>query len=957
MRYKMIKNLSEQLYSFGLCAPRCYYIPFAADQKEDRREKSACYISLNGQWAFQAYERLEDIGGDFCIKKLPNRISVPSCVQYYGYDKFQYVNVRYPIPFNPPYVPVRNPAYHYSRSFEIEKAEELYLVFEGVDSCFYVYINGKYVGFSQISHKMSEFNITEYVHLGENRLDVVVQKWCTGTYFEDQDKWRFTGIFRDVYLLKRPRGHIFDYKIQTKIVNDGAEVLFTYLTGGSTAEVTICGKTEKVSAGKQITFFIKEAKLWSAEQPYLYDLQITCAGETIFEKVGVRSVEVKEGRFLLNDRPIKLYGVNRHDFHPEKGAAVSYEDLENDVRLMKSLNVNAVRTSHYPAAPEFYTLCDKYGLYVISESDLETHGVIALGDAQKGMDKCRQFALLSDDVRFQDTYVERQIANVETNKNHACVVIWSIGNESGYGCNIAAASAEIKKRDNRPVHYEGVSFMERPARDDEYYSSIVDIQSRMYPSVEWMRDEFLSDSREWRPLFLCEYGHAMGNSPGGLKEYWDLMESDDRFMGGCIWEWADHGVKFKNKPFRYGGDFNERTHDRNFCIDGIVTADRKEKSGAREMKFVYQPIAFSRTNSGILLFNKNYFASIIGQLVLIYKREGKELERETEEIMISPRSSIEVKCKSAQTILAYVYVNKKECAFGSFFEENHTLLLNVLPAKIRKEHGVVRAQVNDFSCEFDSVTGEIRELIWKGHLFGRIGLTIWRAPTDNDKDVERILYKVENEARSIEVENEAIVVKGHFLYESCKPIFSYILRYTFGKDSVNVQTEWTCASYGCYIPRFGLSMKFARQFSLLRYCAYGPGESYADKHMGTYKDVFESEVEKEYDHGYVVPQESGSHYKADFVELSDGAVVLRAEGMQSFCAIPYSAQMLTEAMHDDELPVSEYTYLTVDYAMSGIGSYSCGPKLPVKYRVPSHGKGTITLRLTKRDLYEKTANS
>ncbi len=945
----IMKNLSEQLHCFGVCPPRSYYVPFAAGQKNGKRESSDLFLSLNGEWALRAYERIEEIGEDFCKDDLPDRISVPSCVQYFGYDHFQYTNIRYPIPFDPPRVPVQNPAFHYSRTFEADGTEGLYLVFEGVDSCFYVYVNGQYVGFSQISHRISEFDITDFVRKGVNRLDVIVQKWCAGTYFEDQDKWRFTGIFRDVYLLKRSADHLIDYKITTVLSGTDAEVTFSYLCGGADAEVSFCGEKKRVSVGETATFLVKDVRLWSAETPYLYDMLIACAGEVIFERVGVRAIVIADGVFFLNGQPIKLYGVNRHDFHPEKGAAVSYEDMERDIRLMKQLNVNAVRTSHYPSAPEFYRMCDEYGLYVISESDLETHGVLELGSAQGGMDENRRFALLSDDSQYLDTYIERQICNVEVHKNRPCVIIWSLGNESGYGCNIAAASAEVKKRDAHPVHYESHIHMERPARDKEYYSSVVNILSRMYPSVEWMRDEFLPDARDRRPLLLCEYAHAMGNGPGGLKEYWDLMESSERFLGGCIWEWADHGVSYHGAPFRYGGDFGERTHDGNFCIDGIVTPDRQEKSGTREMKRVYQPVAFTRTEKGIALFNKNYFAPLVGELLIVRKQDGRELSRERMQLALAPRSALEIACASAQVILTTLFVGGEERAFGAFFANNFVPQKVVSDAEIITRRGVIAVHTKNLSCEICPVTGELCNITWKGLDLGRIALTIRRAPTDNDTGVDRSLFGAWNEARSILIEGDAIVVRGQFVHESRKPMLLYTLRYTFGTEGVQAEAAWEYPSYGDYVPRFGLVSKLPARFSRLRYCAYGPGESYIDKHLGAYKDVFESNVADEYEHGYIKPQESGSHFDPDFAELSDGETVLRAEGMQSFCAIPYSAETLSEAKHDDELPASDAVYFTLDFGMSGIGSRSCGPKLPLQYRLSAKGEGRIVLRFSRAD--------
>lgn len=946
----MIKNLSEQTSSFGLCPPRSYYIPFGRGQKEAEREQSGRFVSLNGEWGFRAYEKLADIGDDFCTQILPEKINVPSCVQYYGYDYFQYTNVRYPFPYDPPRVPVKNPAYHYSRDFSHDGKGKLYLVFEGVDSCFYVYVNGRFVGFSQISHRLSEFDVTDFAVKGKNRLDVVVQKWCTGSYFEDQDKWRFTGIFRDVYLLKREKGHIIDYKIETSVSDGNAEIVFSHLSGGA-AEVVFGGRKQRVEAGGQACFKVEKAELWSAENPILYDLEILSEGERIFEKVGIRTIEIRDRKYLFNGQPIKFRGVNRHDFHSEKGAAVSLSDIEEDLRLMKTLNINAIRTSHYPSAPEFYKLCDKYGFYVISESDLETHGTTLLDAATAGVSGQRAFALLSDDSAYEKAYVERQIVNVETNKNRPCVAFWSMGNESGWGRNFVAASAEIRRRDSRPIHYESSIYVERPARDDEYYSDCIDIQSRMYPSVEWMRDEYLPDVRERRPLFLCEYAHAMGNSPGGLKEYWDLMESNDSFMGGCIWEWADHGVSYRGGAFRYGGDFGELIHDGNFCIDGIVTPDRKIKSGTLEMKKAYQPLSFERTENGISAFNKNYFSALAGKLVILYKNYGKEEGREELNIAVGPREGIEIPCRDAQTVLVRFFAGEgggvpegTELASEGFFKETFVSQEVTGEAEIFNDGGVVCVHTENADYRFDGISGEISSVKAYGKDLGGIRVCTWRAPTNNDWSVDRFLQNAVNEAREISFEGSCVTVKGNIVYGGRTPLVRYILRYIFGKEGFDVEAEYLGSEYFRCLPRFGMGMKLGKEFDALCYCAYGPQESYSDKHLGTVKDVYRSKVSEEYSHLYIKPQESGSHFGADFAEVSDGKIIVRAEGMNSFSAIGYSAEILTQTKHDDELPVSDAVYFNADFTMSGIGSNSCGPELPLCYRVPKCGTGRIAFR-------------
>ena len=629
----MLKKYYEADRSVGTEPLRAYYVPFGKGAEPSyNREESERFLSLNGTWKIRAYESVSDADG-FWNGAGDEEIPVPSCVQYYGYDFFQYTNVRYPFPFDPPHVPAKNPAYHYSRTFTGRgKGEKTYLVFEGVDSCFYLYVNGAFAGYSQISHRISEFDITRLVTEGENKIDVLVLKWNFGSYLEDQDKWRFTGIFRDVYLLFRPSKHLTDYKIETFVRGADGVVAFENRSKLS-AKLTFNGESKEVGAGGSVSFLVKDARLWSAETPYLYPLSVECGEEVVFERVGIRTSEVKDGVYLLNGKPVKFYGVNRHDFHPEKGAAVSLEDMRGDILLMKKLNVNAVRTSHYPSSPLFYELCDEYGIYVMSESDLESHGSVMCDDTSY----CTGFALVPQNPVFADNSLQRQRCNVEQNKNRPSVVIWSIGNEAGWGRNMIESAKEIRRLDSRPVHYEGV--WNRDPEEfgkEDYYGAPLDLVSRMYPDISWMKNEYLTDERETRPLVLCEYAHAMGNGPGSLKDYWELMESSERFTGGFVWEWADHGVKYGGDGFRYGGDFGEYEHDSNFCIDGIVSPDRKIKAGTLSMKHAYQPLRFTRKGNELVVFNKNFFAAEVGELCL--KQSGEKRER----VCIPPRGSISV---------------------------------------------------------------------------------------------------------------------------------------------------------------------------------------------------------------------------------------------------------------------------------------------------------------------------
>ena len=572
----------ERFERIGTEPHRSYYIPFdESDVIGDAfgiadRTTSSRFLSLDGEWRIKALAGVED----FRIDDEPVEvIAVPSCVQMHGYDQLQYLNVRYPFPVMLPHIPSENPSFHYRRSFNLKKkaGERYYLNFEGVDSAFYLYVNGEKKGYSQISHATSEFDITELVRYGENVLDVLVLKWCVSTYLECQDKFRFTGIFRSVYILARPEKHIRDYKIETRLTSDGGAVIFTnesdipvrFAFGGG--EIT-------VGAGESGEILAPGIIPWSSENPQLYKAYICASGEKIEERIGFREVSIEGCVFKVNGEAIKLRGVNRHDFSHDKGATVSLQDMDRDIRLMKELNVNAVRTSHYPNRPEFYLLCDAFGIYVMDEADLEMHGAASRFGGYE-LDPWMEYA---ENEFFEPGITDRHAALCERDKNRTSVIIWSLGNESSYGKAFFNGAKYIKSRDSRPVHYEGL----QNADEKYYYTDAVDMVSMMYPSPATIREKVLNNPEETRPFVLCEYSHAMGNSCGDMAEYWELIYSNEQMMGAFVWEWADHGI-LTDRGFLYGGDFGEDIHDGNFCIDGLVTPDRRLKSGALEMKAVY----------------------------------------------------------------------------------------------------------------------------------------------------------------------------------------------------------------------------------------------------------------------------------------------------------------------------------------------------------------------------------
>ena len=837
----------------GVEKPRGYYIPFGDNQEFAfsygilDKVKSNRYISLDGEWLFKVHDDISSVQVD---EELDNKIPVPDCVQMHGYDRIQYINTRYPFPVDPPYIRVKNPTFHYRRKFEItDLTKKYYLNFEGVDSFFYVFINGTCIGYSQISHSPSEWDISAQVREGENTIDVIVLKWSAGSYLECQDKFRFSGIFRSVYLLVRPPHHIRDFKIETNIKSEDGILVVTNLSD-IPFSVKFLNIVKEVSPNGQIEFNTKNVKKWTADNPELYDVVLFAEGEKILQRIGFRTVGVRDGIYLINDEKIKLKGVNRHEFSPAGGASVTIEETLRDLRLMKQANVNAIRTCHYPDSPEFYALCDVMGFYVMDEADVETHGM-----AYGGGDMCGHWQDFADSGIADKGVTAREITLYERDKNHTCVVIWSLGNESSYGKMFHAGADYIKAHDSRPIHYEGIASLADRA---DYYTKRIDMASRMYPPLEFF-DEFLQDEKETRPLVLCEYSHAMGNSNGDLNDYWRLIDSNDRFIGAFVWEWRDHAIKSK-KGYLYGGDFGEKENDGNFCVDGLLNPDFTPKSGFYELQAIY----------------------------------------------------------------------------GGKREQTY------IPPQI--------APLTQLSCRnpIKYEIGENGELLSMGKLvFSEpLKVNIFRAYIDNDRNIRNEWRNYENAgqiAYEIKKLDNTVKVVGKMCRNCFAPILNFTIEYTFYDDAVDVELNYVVADYVSYLPRIGL--KFAlpgRMEDKFIYKGYGPHESYIDKHIGDEYGEYESTAQKEY-FRYVRPQESGSHCGSTEVEFGD--IKIMAEKPFSFSILPYSAEMLALSAHDFELSETDSVYVSLDVAMSGVGTNSCGPELAQKYRAPKKGRNKFRIVL------------
>lgn len=911
---------------------RSWYIP-----------DSGCkQIMLNGEWRFAFFENGDRAGN---IEEWET-IEVPSCWQLKGYENPNYTNINYPFPCDPPYVPDINPAGVYERSFQIEDGSlETYFVFEGVSSEAELYINGKYVGRTQGSRLMAEFDITEFVSSGTNTARVYVRKWCCGSYLEDQDAFRFNGIFRDVYVLSRPHGHIFDIDIKTQgntvLCLADAEFSAELYDGDALLE-------RRDSVGCKAEFTVNEPLLWTAETPKLYTVKLYAAGEIITRKVGFRTIEISSDyELLINGTPVKLKGVNHHDTGPYNGWTMSKEDYVRDLKLMKELNINTVRTSHYPPSPKFLDYCDEMGFYVILECDIETHGFVRryanIGydfDPQNGEWPC------AEEI-WKKEFLDRIERTYERDKIHTSVIMWSTGNESAYGANQAAQIDWLKSRDKvRLAHCEDAS---RAGSQEK-----TDVFSMMYPSVETI-ENWANDDSIKQPVFMCEYAHAMGNGPGGMWDYWNAIYENKKLIGGCIWEWADHTVMVDGVA-KYGGDFEgELTHDGNFCCDGMVFADRSLKSGSYEVKAAYAPFRIKWENGILKLKNCFDFTSFDGYTFEYnITADGKSLEKRIVRVNTKPGDEFS---------LTPAAVLPESCNLGCFITVKMTdgegnelgTVQEKLPVKVLSpENGEpltvtdgefeIKAEGEGFSYTLSKQTGFIISAVKDGKelISAPMKISYFRATTDNDRNMKAFWDRtniwqgenfdcVFNKVYSYKINGNRAEFTMSSAGISRKPFFNYTLCYEFFKNGeVAVNLDGKIRENVVWLPRLGFEFKLPFDASKFRYFGNGPMDSYCDMTHHGITAWHESDADREYVN-YIRPQEHGNHYGCRALEI-ENSLKFTAENME-ISVLHHSIEQLNKAEHTDELPTPDGTYVKVDYKVSGIGSNSCGPQLQEKYRL------------------------
>ena len=973
---------------------RCYYMPLHSDGKESCRKLSSV------DWKFAYYDCVEEVP-DFYKKDFEEssfvRMEVPSCWQMSGYDQKQYTNIHYPFPFDPPYVPDYNPCGAYVKYFELDREEakkEQYLYFEGVDSCFYVWLNGKFVGYSQVSHSPSEFNITGKAKSGTNRLAVLVLKWCDGSYLEDQDKFRMSGIFRDVWLLLRPMEHVRDYTVTTSVDAEKrrARVDISLKTAG---EPRVCcrlldgeealGEVWVEGAGRAY-FDVDAPVLWNAEEPYLYTLIMDCGQEVIRQQVGIRTITVRDGVVMVNDQPVKFKGVNRHDSSPFTGAVVSRLDAMFDLRIMKEANINAIRTSHYPNAPWFPELCNEYGFYLIAESDIESHGAATqYQGSEEGT-----YSYFCEEPSYKEAILDRVARNVIRDKNQCSVIFWSLGNESGFGTNMEEAGRWVKGYDpTRLLHYESCHFEPEGHEKDE---SMLDVESYMYASTQQI-DEYFAAPGEKKPFIQCEFVHAMGNGPGDIEDYMQQIYKYDGFCGGFVWEWCDHATyegRAENgkEMFHYGGDAGEFPHDGNFCMDGLVYPDRRPHEGLYEWKNAIRPVRaqlLDQKKGIVRLHNKLDFRDLEDYMYVLYevKRNGEVLcEGTLDEVKAAPHGFVDIDLDLSGKVeairenvsswkelvhLKLTYCQKKRdklTQIGHVYGFDQ-FALNVvqdqeLPFQKKKEALLSETPFafcidgETFHYEFGKKEGNFLVMQKEGKpcIVSPVKWNVFRAPTDNDREIVNEWREAGYDRSMVKVYHAEAKQRQGIVTVTCDFSIAALYIQPFlrlhavwsinGDGEIHLALEGKRDVKFPFLPRFGLLFCLPGDppedmggeggpgDTKVSYYGYGPHESYQDKHRASHVDLFSTSVGKMH-RDYIKPQENGNHYGCRFAQVGN----FTATGKQpfDFNASEYTIEELTQKAHNYELEKAGYVVVCTDYKQSGVGSNSCGPKLLACYRL------------------------
>ena len=985
-----------------------WFLPYIGSQTNppDYPSSSKRVLSLNGDWRFSMHP---NPACAFNKSEIPvtssvdKPIKVPGCWELMGYDAPQYLNIRYPFPVDPPNIPDENPTGVYQRNFSLPKEwsdMRIILTFLGVSSAFDVFLGDHHIGGNKGSRLTAEFDLTPFLDsTNENLLKVVVYKWSDGAYLEDQDMWRFHGIFRDVYLTARPQNYLLDVHISADLdykhnIGQFSAKFFTNQYAALPLKLSLCNPngnlvfTRYQTSEKPCFEAISNVLPWSAESPSLYKFIIETLDEQqntieiISIPVGFRQVELINQQFLLNGKSIKLKGVNHHEFDPDTGWWVPPDQMEKDILLMKRHNINTVRNSHYTNHPYWYTLCDRYGLYVIDEADLETHGFQLTGNWNQ----------LADSSDWEHAFLDRAERMVSANRNHPSILIWSLGNESGLGRNFDKMVAWIRKADpSRPIHYEGAG-----------ESDLVDLVSVMYPSIDDLHKVVEGEAGDNRPYFMCEYAHAMGNSPGNLREYWQLIYAYPRLIGGCVWDWVDQGLRDQTpgneNNFLYGGDFGPKINDGNFCVNGLVNPDRIPHPGLLEVQYWIQPIELVDIllKDGTVTLRNRYDFSTLKQLVCNYRvhAEGETLFTGQQRLPgVQPGETCTIYIPELQSLLP----NEKEI----WFDLSFTLAKDVLWANAG--HVIAREQAKLFDPKrspqqrtsksiafliienlpdriqvvndhqrfvINPVTGWIESWSSGGSaiLTEPLTLNMWRSPTDNDVHIAQEwvfdgLDRTEARKDHFEINHSAegliLSVHGKLGAAGSTPHSRYQLTYQFF-PSGQLKIHLICEPINLFsrLPRLGFKTRLSKDYKSVRWFGRGPHESYSDRKDSAFVGLYSTSI-ADLHHNYIKPQENGNRSDVRWLEIYgnnlDG-IQVQGDPYINFSLHYFNLMNLTKAGHISDLRWDDAPYLYIDYAQTGLGSNSCGPDTLPKYQL-SPEKHEFSFWLSPKKILSSTTSA
>ena len=926
-------------------------------------------ISLNGEWDFKYVDAPELSPEGFEQSGACegwDKIDVPSAWQLRGYDKMHYTDVLYPFPINPPHVPDENPTGIYKKTVVLDEQwmeKDTVLKFHGVDSAFDVWVNGNHVGFGKVSRLPSEFDITGFVKTGENDITVRVYKWSDGTYLEDQDMWWLSGIYRDVELINEEKNAVLDLRVNGTLDDSYKNGLFT---AGITMKqagtnlgwkLSYKGKTvlegELVSEGKDVCIEaeIPEVHTWTAETPELYEFTVMTENQEVTVRCGFRKIEIKDKNFRVNNQVILLNGVNHHDYNPREGRRVTREQMESDIRLMKQYNINAVRCSHYPANEYFYDLCDEYGLYVINEADLECHG----------FEWVENYTWITDDETWKDAYVDRSVRMVKRDRNHPSIIMWSMGNESAFGCNFRSAAEAIRELDDtRLVHYEG-----------DFEAEVTDVYSTMYTRLKGLKEIAEYQIKGDKPHVMCEYGHAMGNGPGGLKAYQDMYRKYKRLQGGFLWEWYDHGIYTEEKDkkyYKYGGNYGDFPTNGNFCIDGILMPDRTPSPGMEEYKQIIAPVEITAVEGSMnKLQIRNYYDFLNLDTTTLYwevKAEDQTIQDGTVEglsvvphegkIITLPITAFELQ-ENTDYYLNLTVCQKEE---RNYAPAGYEIKKVQIPMQIRKDGFSVREtadklQVTEgqgvLTVENSRVTAKFSTVFGKLISFGKDGkeyltegprMNVYRATIDNDmykKEDWMNKYFIQKPVEETEYvsclkEDDKVIVQIGTFFSCYNQSWGFECDYTYTVYScgqMKVEIQGKAVQRGklepAFLPRIGVIMKGNKNFQKAMWYGMGPGESYVDSKAASIMGIYENTVDGMMT-DYVFPQENGHHEQVKWFRIGDGkdGLLCKMEEKLGLNLANYTDESLEKAQHPFEIEKADDVIIHLDYRQSGLGSNSCG---------------------------------